>query len=49
VCFLAIDKHGEVGAYALHPGFVYAMHDATPGPHDKLIAAQSIYGGNVVR
>ncbi len=49
VCFLAIDKHGEVGAYALHPGFVYAMHDATPGPHDKLIAAASIYGGNVVR
>lgn len=49
VCFLAIDKHGEVGAYALHPGFVYAVHDATPGPHDKLIAAESIYGGNVVR
>jgi N4-(beta-N-acetylglucosaminyl)-L-asparaginase len=49
VCFLAINKNGEVGAYALHPGFVYAMHDATPGPHDKLIAAQSIYGGNVVR
>lgn len=20
----------EVGAYALHPGFVYAMHEATP-------------------
>lgn len=49
VCFLAIDKQGEVGAYALHPGFVYAMHDATPGPHDKLIAAASVYGGNVVR
>ena len=49
VCFLAIDKHGEVGAFALHPGFVYAVHDATPGPHDKLIAAESIYGGNVVR
>ncbi|MDQ6738124.1 MAG: N(4)-(beta-N-acetylglucosaminyl)-L-asparaginase [Gemmatimonadota bacterium] len=49
VCFLAIDKRGEVGAYALHPGFVYAVHDATPGPHDKLIAAESIYGGNVVR
>jgi len=25
------------------------VHDATPGPHDKLIAAESIYGGNVVR
>ncbi len=49
VCFLAIDKHGEVGAFALHPGFVYAVHDATPGPHDKLIAAESIYGGDVVR
>jgi N4-(beta-N-acetylglucosaminyl)-L-asparaginase len=49
VCFLAIDKHGEVGAYALHPGFVYAVHDGTPGPHDKLVAAESIYGGSVVR
>jgi N4-(beta-N-acetylglucosaminyl)-L-asparaginase len=49
VCFLAINKLGEVGAYALHPGFVYAMHDATPGPHDKLITAESIYGGSVVR
>jgi N4-(beta-N-acetylglucosaminyl)-L-asparaginase len=49
VCFLAIDKYGEVGAFALHPGFVYAMHDATRGPHDKLIAAEAIYGGNVVR
>lgn len=49
VCFLAIDRHGEVGAFALHPGFVYAVHDATPGPHDKLIAAESIYAGAVVR
>lgn len=46
VCFLAIDKQGEVGAYALHPGFVYAMHDATPGPHDRLIAATSLYGAD---
>jgi N4-(beta-N-acetylglucosaminyl)-L-asparaginase len=46
VCFLAIDKHGEVGAYALHPGFVYAVHDATPDPHDRLIAAESIYGAS---
>jgi len=43
VCFLAINKHGEVGAFALHPGFVYAVHDATPGPHDQLIKAGSIY------
>jgi N4-(beta-N-acetylglucosaminyl)-L-asparaginase len=43
VCFLAIDRDGEVGAYALHPGFVYAVHDGTPGPHDKLIGAASVY------
>lgn len=49
VCFLAINRSGEVGAYALHPGFVYAVHDGTPGPHDRLIAAESIYGGNVVK
>jgi N4-(beta-N-acetylglucosaminyl)-L-asparaginase len=46
VCFLAINRDGEVGAYALHPGFVYAVHDATPGPHDKLIESASIYGSN---
>lgn len=28
VCFLAINKHGEVGAHALHKGFVYAVCDA---------------------
>lgn len=44
VCFLAINKDGEVGAYALHPGFVYAVHDDTPGPHDTLIRSASIYG-----
>ena len=27
VCFLALNKHGEVGAYALHRGFVYAVCD----------------------
>jgi N4-(beta-N-acetylglucosaminyl)-L-asparaginase len=43
VCFLAINKDGEVGAYALHRGFVYAVHDASPGPHDKLIEAESVY------
>lgn len=44
VCFLAINRQGEVGAFALHPGFVYAVHDATPGPHDTLIKAGSVYG-----
>ncbi len=43
VCFLAINRHGQVGAFALHPGFVYAVHDDTPGPHDTLIKAGSIY------
>ncbi len=43
VCFLAINRQGEVGAFALHPGFVYAVHDATPGPHDTLIKAGSMY------
>lgn len=28
VCFLAINRAGEVGAYALHKGFVYAVCDA---------------------
>lgn len=43
VCFLAINRQGEVGAFALHPGFVYAVHDGTPGPHDTLIKAGSVY------
>lgn len=43
VCFLAMNKHGEVGAYALHKGFVYAMQDASAGAHDKLIDSSSIY------
>ena len=29
VCFLALNRHGEVGAFALHQGFVYAVCDAT--------------------
>ncbi|TLY50568.1 MAG: N(4)-(beta-N-acetylglucosaminyl)-L-asparaginase [Gammaproteobacteria bacterium] len=45
VCFLAMNKRGEAGAYALHKGFVYAMQDAGPGAHDKLIDAASIYTG----
>ena len=28
VCFLALNRHGEVGAFALHRGFVYAVRDA---------------------
>jgi N4-(beta-N-acetylglucosaminyl)-L-asparaginase len=44
VCFLAINRDGEVGAYALHAGFVYAVHDGTPGPHDRLIDSASMYG-----
>ncbi|WP_144899073.1 N(4)-(beta-N-acetylglucosaminyl)-L-asparaginase [Luteimonas cucumeris] len=43
VCFLAINKNGDVGAHALHKGFVYAMHDAGAGPHDKLHEAASVY------
>jgi N4-(beta-N-acetylglucosaminyl)-L-asparaginase len=43
VCFLALNKHGEVGAFALHPGFVYAMQDAGAGPHDKLVESGSVY------
>ncbi len=41
VCLLALNKHGEVGAYALHQGFVYALCE-----HDKdarLIDASSVF------
>ncbi|HEY0661730.1 MAG TPA: N(4)-(beta-N-acetylglucosaminyl)-L-asparaginase [Lysobacter sp.] len=43
VCFLALNKRGEVGAFALHQGFVYAMQGAGPGPHDKLVDSASVY------
>jgi len=43
VCFLAMNKDGQVGAFALHRGFVYAVHDASPGPHDQLHDAASVY------
>ena len=33
----------DVGAFALHRGFVYAMQDASPGPHDRLHDAASVY------
>jgi N4-(beta-N-acetylglucosaminyl)-L-asparaginase len=41
VCFLAMNRHGEVGAYALHKGFVYAVCDANK--QDALLDAQSVY------
>lgn len=43
VCFLALNKHGEVGAFALHKGFVYAVCDA--GKQDALLESRSIYTG----
>ncbi|MBD9477449.1 N(4)-(beta-N-acetylglucosaminyl)-L-asparaginase [Pseudoxanthomonas sp. PXM02] len=44
VCFLAINRHGEVGAFALHEGFVYAVCDATK--QDALHASDAIYAGS---
>lgn len=41
VCFLALNKHGEVGAFALHRGFVYAVCDA--GKQDELRDSSSVY------
>ncbi|TAA08000.1 N(4)-(beta-N-acetylglucosaminyl)-L-asparaginase [Pseudoxanthomonas winnipegensis] len=41
VCFLALNKHGEVGAFALHKGFVYAVCDAAR--QDALLPSPSIY------
>ncbi|HZV22420.1 MAG TPA: N(4)-(beta-N-acetylglucosaminyl)-L-asparaginase [Luteimonas sp.] len=43
VCFLALNRDGEVGAFALHKGFVYAVQDGGPGPHDRLHDARSVY------
>lgn len=42
VCFLALNRHGEVGAYALHRGFVYAVCDAKR--RDALFESGSVYG-----
>jgi N4-(beta-N-acetylglucosaminyl)-L-asparaginase len=39
VAFLALNKKGEVGAYAIHKGFSYALRN---GKEEKLIAAKSI-------
>jgi N4-(beta-N-acetylglucosaminyl)-L-asparaginase len=41
VGFLAINRHGEVGAYALQKGFSYAVCDALK--QDTLLAAASVY------
>lgn len=41
VCFLALNKHGEVGAFALHKGFVYAVCDADK--RDALLESHSVY------
>ncbi len=41
VCFLALNHKGEVGAYALHRGFVYAVCDAKK--QDALLDSASIY------
>jgi len=41
VCFLALDKQGQVGAYALHRGFVYAVCDSDR--QDDLRDSASVY------
>jgi len=41
VGFLAINKRGDVGAWAIQKGFSYAVCDA--GKQDALIAAQSTF------
>ncbi len=41
VCFLAMNRRGEVGAYALHKGFVYAMQDE--GGSHGLADSASVY------
>jgi len=45
VCFLALNKRGEVGAFALHQGFVYAIRDAHGG--GTLSRAPSVYRDEV--
>ncbi|AWV08392.1 N(4)-(beta-N-acetylglucosaminyl)-L-asparaginase [Marilutibacter maris] len=47
VCFLALNRDGEVGAFALHEGFVYALHDGGAGPHERLHDAGAIYSEGV--
>ena len=38
-----MNRAGEVGAFALHKGFVYALQDGGAGPHDRLHEAASVY------
>ena len=41
VCFLAMNRNGEVGAYALHRCFVYAVCDTSK--QDALLESASVY------
>ncbi|HET7360213.1 MAG TPA: N(4)-(beta-N-acetylglucosaminyl)-L-asparaginase, partial [Rhodanobacteraceae bacterium] len=41
VGFLAMNRHGEVGAYAIQKGFSYAVCDA--GKQDRLLPGKSLY------
>ena len=41
VGYLAMDRYGRVGAYAIHPGFQYAVHD---GIENRLFNAESHSG-----
>ena len=40
VAFLALNKKGETGAFAIHKGFSYALKAAGV---EKLVAAKSVY------
>lgn len=44
VAFLAIDRAGRVGAYAIQPGFTYAVTDVSGAT--RVIPAASLRGGN---
>jgi len=46
VCFLALNRRGEVGAFALHRGFVYAVRDAHNA--SVLQPARSVYRDVVI-
>ena len=38
VAFLAVNKKGQVGSFAIHPGFEYAMRNST---EEKLVKSKS--------
>jgi N4-(beta-N-acetylglucosaminyl)-L-asparaginase len=44
VCFLALNKLGEVGACALQDGFVYAVCDGADAESNVLTKSTSVYG-----